>query len=207
MHLDFGCFIRNQSRFFCVWAESGVPSFVLAKGMTRSVVLNLGSIEPRGSVSQFQGFSGRISWAIKIKYIKFMIYILFFQLRRVRWIHVWNLWGSVPPTRLRTTGLGPVFRPLWISRESVSINVQKMSIISYLIVVATCWKKKCLNFFLKERKCSLIDMLVIYYVLFYHMFSVNDTFWSVIMQYLFKNYIPMYMRVIALSWSRVLYSI
>ncbi len=27
------------------------------------------------------------------------------QLWRVRWMHVWNLWGSVPPTRLRITAL------------------------------------------------------------------------------------------------------
>lgn len=32
-------------------------------------------------------------------------YILFFQLLKVRWMYVWNLWGSLPLTRLRTTDL------------------------------------------------------------------------------------------------------
>ena len=32
-------------------------------------------------------------------------HILFFQLRRVRWMHWWSLQGSVPPIRLRTTDL------------------------------------------------------------------------------------------------------
>ena len=31
----------------------------------------------------------------KSKKIKFTTYILFLQLRRVRWMHVWNLWGSI----------------------------------------------------------------------------------------------------------------
>ena len=64
----------------------------------KPVVLNL------GSVSQFQGFGNKRFWAMKIKYKKFITHILFFQTRRVPWMHVWNLWGSVPTTRLRTTG-------------------------------------------------------------------------------------------------------
>ena len=32
-------------------------------------------------------------------------HILFFQLRRVLWMHWWSLQGSVPPIRLRTTAL------------------------------------------------------------------------------------------------------
>ena len=34
-----------------------------------------------------------------------MTHILFFQQRRLRWMHAWNLWGSEPPTRLRTTAV------------------------------------------------------------------------------------------------------
>ena len=55
--------------------------------------VNLGSIEP-------QGFGSKRFWAIKVKKIKFTTHILFFHLRRVGWMHVWNLWGSGPPTRL-----------------------------------------------------------------------------------------------------------
>ena len=61
---------------------------------------------PRGWMSKFQGLGGKRFWAIKVKK-KFSTHILFFQLRRVRWMHAWNLWGSVPPTRLRTTALAP----------------------------------------------------------------------------------------------------
>ena len=57
---------------------------------------------PRCSASQFQGFCGKRFWAIKVK---FTTRILFFQLRKVRWMLIWNLWGTVPPTRLRTTAL------------------------------------------------------------------------------------------------------
>ena len=60
---------------------------------------------PRGSVNQFQGFGGHRFWPMNVKTIKFTTHILFLQLQRVRWMHAWNLWGSVPPTRLRTTGL------------------------------------------------------------------------------------------------------
>ena len=52
------------------------------------------------------------SFCALIKYIPMFWrhHILFFQLRRVRWMHGWNLRGSVPPTRLRTTGLRQVER-------------------------------------------------------------------------------------------------
>ena len=63
---------------------------------------------PRGWVSQFQGFGGKRFWAIEVKTIKFTTHILFLQLGRVRWMHVWNLWSSVPPTRLRTTAVEPL---------------------------------------------------------------------------------------------------
>lgn len=32
---------------------------------------------------------------------------LFFQLCEIQWMHVWNLRGTLTPTRLRTTGLKP----------------------------------------------------------------------------------------------------
>ena len=70
----------------------------------KPVVLNLGSIEP-------QGFGESVSKVRRQKILskkdkkKFTSHILFLQLRRVRWIHTWNLFGSVPPTRLRTTDI------------------------------------------------------------------------------------------------------
>lgn len=73
---------------------------------------------PRGSVSQSQecgclvhptGMIHDISLCLlslwTIQYIAIYIcfefeetkHILFFQLRKVQWMHMWNLWGSVPP--------------------------------------------------------------------------------------------------------------
>ena len=36
--------------------------------------------------------------------VKKKSYFIFYK-RRIRWMSIWNWWGSVPPTRLRTTGL------------------------------------------------------------------------------------------------------
>ena len=88
----------------------------LGYGMTTSmtVVLDWVRSNPRCSVSQFQRFGGlvhpaRLCTNTLYSYIH-KIYIWSkkkLQLRRVRWMHVWNLWGSVPPTGLRTTALWP----------------------------------------------------------------------------------------------------
>ena len=65
---------------------------------------------PRGSVCKFQGFGGNRFWAIKVKKQQIKTHILLFQQRRIQWMHVWNLWGSVPRTRLRTTVIGIINR-------------------------------------------------------------------------------------------------
>ena len=72
--------------------------------LLESVVLNLGSLEPQGFGESVSGVRRQKILSNKSKKKKFTIH-LFFQLRRVRCKHVWNLWGSVPPTRLRTTEL------------------------------------------------------------------------------------------------------
>ena len=71
----------------------------------RAVVLNLGSIEPQGFGESVSGVRQQEILSNKSKKIKFSTHILFFQLRRIQSMHVWNLWGSVPPARVRTTGL------------------------------------------------------------------------------------------------------
>lgn len=47
-------------------------------------------------------------FSVLINIIFWRNHISFFQLWRVRWMLGWNLWGSVPPTRLRTTDIEKV---------------------------------------------------------------------------------------------------
>ncbi len=67
---------------------------------SKTVVLNLGSIETLKFGESASGV--RRFWKYEEEK---KAHFIFFQLRRDRWMYVWNLWGSVPPTRLRTTAL------------------------------------------------------------------------------------------------------
>ena len=89
----------------------------LSSQSSSTVVLNLGSIETQGFVESLSGVRQgsrhtQYSPVHTINVGSFLYipmfwrnHILFFQLRRVRWMHWWSLQGSVPPIRLRTTVL------------------------------------------------------------------------------------------------------
>jgi len=80
---------------------------VLSLKVSRPVVLNLGSIEPQGFSESVSGFRRRPDEWLVLCVNRMCTYVSnkwFLWLRRFQWTHGSNLRGSVPSTRLRTTG-------------------------------------------------------------------------------------------------------
>ena len=95
-----------ESLWTICWPHWGRWLAVAHQPDQRPVVLNRGPIEPQKFGESVSGV--RLQEILSNKSKKNRIpdaHTLFFQLWRVWWMHLWNLWGSVPPTRLRTIGI------------------------------------------------------------------------------------------------------
>ena len=71
---------------------------------SNTVVLNPGLIEPQMFGESVSGVWWQENWAIEVKKnSRHAFYFSNYEGIDESWKHVWNLWDSVPPTRLRTT--------------------------------------------------------------------------------------------------------
>ena len=108
------------------------------------MVLNQGSIEPQGFGESVSGVRRQEILSNKSlkKSLRQTFYISNYEGFDEWSMHIWNLWGSVPPTRLRTSDLVTCVLRLGLSR-SVSVSYCSVSWCVILQCVLVCHTAVC----------------------------------------------------------------